>query len=161
VRTILAIDPGASGGIAARIGIAVLCWPMPETQGDILELIVDQTKLSQMDGRECIAIVEHQVGVRGPFAKQAGLNQFQFGCNYGFILGALQALKWRIELVRPQAWQKALALGSKASCSGNTEWKNKLKAMAQRLFPAQKVTLKTADALLLLEYYQLEGTNRG
>jgi len=32
------------------------------------------------------------------------------------------------------------------------DWKNKLKAMAQRLFPGARVTLDTADALLLLEY---------
>ena len=32
-----------------------------------------------------------------------------------------------------------------------TQWKNKLKAEAQRLFPDIRVTLKTADALLILE----------
>jgi len=31
------------------------------------------------------------------------------------------------------------------------QWKNKLKAEAQRLYPDIKVTLKTADALLILE----------
>jgi hypothetical protein len=32
------------------------------------------------------------------------------------------------------------------------EWKRKLKEEAQRLFPNMDVTLKTADALLILEY---------
>lgn len=150
---ILAVDPGASGGIASRFGQFVVCYPMPDTEGDVLALINEQTAIAEIERYGRIAIVEHQVGVRGPFAQRAGLNQFQFGHSYGFILGVLQALKWRVELVRPQRWQKALSLGAKASSGTNTAWKNKLKAMAQRLFPGNKVTLKTADALLLLEYY--------
>lgn len=39
-----------------------------------------------------------------------------------------------------------------------TAWKNKLKAEAQRLFPSIKVTLKTADALLIYEYAKKEST---
>jgi len=33
-----------------------------------------------------------------------------------------------------------------------TQWKCKLRAQAQRLYPGIKVTLSTADALLLLEF---------
>ena len=33
-----------------------------------------------------------------------------------------------------------------------TEWKNKLKAKAQQLFPGEKVTLATCDSLLIAEY---------
>ena len=33
-----------------------------------------------------------------------------------------------------------------------TEWKNKLKGLAQRLYPREKVTLNTADAILLAHY---------
>jgi hypothetical protein len=37
-------------------------------------------------------------------------------------------------------------------CSQPGEWKNKLKAEAQRRFPKQKVTLANADALLIYEW---------
>ena len=32
------------------------------------------------------------------------------------------------------------------------EWKNKLKGLAQQLFPSEKVTLKNADAILIANY---------
>jgi hypothetical protein len=35
-----------------------------------------------------------------------------------------------------------------------TEWKNKLKDAAQKLFPNIKMTLNISDALLILEYYK-------
>jgi hypothetical protein len=55
-------------------------------------------------------------------------------------------------LVRPQVWQKGFGLGTASTCASKSEWKNKLKAEAQRRFPHLPVTLKTSDALLLLEY---------
>lgn len=84
--------------------------------------------------------------------RQPGSAMFKFGRNFGFLLGALQALRVRVELIRPQRWQKGLALGTASACRSPTVWKNKLKAHAQRLYPHLKVTLKTADALLLLDY---------
>lgn len=56
--------------------------------------------------------------------------------------------------VTPQKWQKALQLGTKGNKS-NTEWKNKLKARAQQLFPNVPMTLAVADALLILEYSKI------
>jgi hypothetical protein len=55
-------------------------------------------------------------------------------------------------MVRPQTWQKNLGIGTSRTCASKTEWKNKLKALAQRKFPDAKVTLATADALLILDY---------
>jgi hypothetical protein len=54
--------------------------------------------------------------------------------------------------VLPQKWQKFLSLGSRGKKS-KTEWKNKLKARAQQLFPSVgKITLATSDALLITKY---------
>jgi hypothetical protein len=77
---------------------------------------------------------------------------FRFGENFGFIKGAVQALGIRLVVVRPQVWQKGFGLGKASACASKSEWKNKLKAEAQRRFPQLNVTLKTADALLLLEW---------
>jgi hypothetical protein len=45
-----------------------------------------------------------------------------------------------------------LSLGTKGSKS-TTEWKNKLKARAQQLFPGVgAITLAVSDALLILKY---------
>ena len=77
---------------------------------------------------------------------------FRFGEHFGFVKGVIQALEIRLLLVRPQVWQKGFGLGTASACSSKTEWKNKLKAEAQRRFPHLKVTHKTADALLILEW---------
>lgn len=156
LKTILAIDPGASGGVAVLHETTertdVQAFSMPDTEGDIISVLVIPSRMALRDGNERVAYIEAQTGVVGPQMRVSASAMFTFGRNYGFIIGALQATGWKIELVRPQIWQKALSLGTKAGAGGKTAWKNKLKAEAQRMFPAQKVTLKTADALLLLEY---------
>ena len=97
-----------------------------------------------------MAFVEEVSGYAG--TAQPGSRMFTFGRNFGFILGVLQTLGVRIELVKPSKWQKALSLGTASACASKTIWKNKLKACAQRLYPNLHVTLQTADALLILEY---------
>ena len=52
----------------------------------------------------------------------------------------------------PKVWQASLGLGGKASCANYNAWKRKLKAKAQELYPHLDVTLKNADALLILHY---------
>lgn len=93
------------------------------------------------------AFIEHVVGFI-PMAGQGAM--FEFGKNYGFLMGCLMALNYRVEIVRPSQWQKALSLGNKKD--HGKQWKNHLKATAQRLFPTCEVTLKTADALLIYHY---------
>lgn len=150
MKTIIAIDPGLSGGVAVHHDGDTHVFPMPETEGDIVSLLVVPSRLAVGAGHERIAYVEEVGGFCG--VGQPGSAMFKFGRNFGFILGVLQATGWRVELVKPQKWQKFFGLGTKAGAGGKTAWKNKLKAHAQRLFPQQKINLKTADALLLLEY---------
>ena len=77
---------------------------------------------------------------------------FNFGMNFGWIQGVLDALNIPYELVSPQKWKKEFGLTSDKSESIRT---------AQRLFPG--VSLKTgeksrvesdgmAEALLIAEY---------
>jgi hypothetical protein len=153
-EAIIAVDPGLSGGIAAfpygpNGTPPRKAFAMPDTETDIRDLLVSMQGL--FGTRLFIEDVGGYVGGPG----QPGSAMFKFGRNFGFILGVATAYKWRIELVRPQKWQKALGLGNSRGLS-KTEWKNKLKAEAQRRFPTTAgVTLKTADALLLLEYAKL------
>jgi len=69
--------------------------------------------------------------------------------NYGRLEGILASLNARIEYLPPKKWQTALGLGDKKT-HGN-RWKAHLKGRAQSLYPQLTVTLKTADALLILE----------
>jgi crossover junction endodeoxyribonuclease RuvC len=144
---LIAIDPGAGGGIAVwRDGQPIDAVPMPPTEGDLVSLLRDLC----LDPANTVAVIEEVGGFIGKAQPASGA--FKFGRNFGFLLGALQALGVRVQLVRPQRWQKALALGNASGCTSRTEWKNKLKGCAQRLYPHLKPTLATADALLILEH---------
>ncbi len=154
MNTLIAIDPGASGGIAVRRdGQPADAMPMPPTEGDVLNLL----RQLAVDPANTVAVVEEVGGYVGK--AQPGSSAFKFGRNFGFLLGVLQTLGVRVELVRPQKWQKALGLGNASGCSSKSEWKNKLKGCAQRLHPHLKPTLATADALLILEH-AVTGTTR-
>ena len=150
MKNIVAIDPGLSGGMAvARFG-KVECFSMPETEGDVLEVLKDIKTAAVVEGDELVCVLEAVSGFAG--RAQPGSAMFRFGEHFGFIKGVIQALEVRLLLVRPQVWQKGFGLGTASACASKTIWKNKLKAEAQRRFPHLKVTLKTADALLILEY---------
>lgn len=70
---------------------------------------------------------------------------FTFGQGYGMLEGFLVALGIPYDLVAPGTWQKALGCLSRGD-------KNVTKKKAQQLFPGQKVTHYTADALLIAEH---------
>lgn len=156
MKVVIAIDPGKSGGVAVAGFGAVACHAMPETEGDVLDLIrgiksgADIECVPHGPAVETICVLEEVSGFAGK--AQPGSAMFRFGENFGFIKGVVQTLGIKLELVRPQVWQKAFGLGTASACASKTEWKNKLKAEAQRRFPNLHVTHKTADALLILEW---------
>ena len=150
MRTVLAIDPGLSGGIAVSRFGKTECWPMPETEGDLLALVRVVAAGARAEGEDLVCVLESVSGFAGK--AQPGSAMFRFGERFGFIKGIIQALEVRLVLVRPQVWQRGFGLGTASACASKTIWKNKLKAEAQRRFPHLNVTLKTADALLILEH---------
>jgi len=147
---LMAIDPGVSGGVAMAAFGKVASHAMPETEGDRLELIRSFKTAADIEGATCMCVLEEVNGFVGK--AQPGSAMFKFGEGYGFLKGVVQALGIRLVLVRPQVWQKVFGLGTAARCASKSEWKNKLKAEAQRRFPNVGVTLQTADALLILEW---------
>lgn len=150
MNMVIAIDPGLSGGIAVSRFGKTECWPMPETEGDLLALVKEIRNGAMTEGSGVLCVLEEVSGFAGK--AQPGSAMFRFGENFGFIKGVIQALEIRLVLVRPQAWQKGFGLGTASTCASKSEWKNRLKAEAQRRFPHLNVTLKTADALLMLEH---------
>ena len=156
MSVVIAIDPGVSGGVAVAAFGKTFCHPMPATEGDRLELIRDLARSAEVEcvphgpPVECVCVLEEVNGFVGK--AQPGSAMFKFGEGYGFLKGVVQALGIRLVLVRPQTWQKVFSLGTASRCASKSEWKNKLKAEAQRRFPNLSVTLQTADALLILEW---------
>lgn len=147
---VVAIDPGANGGVAYRTGEAhVAAIKMPSTELDlVVELQTAALLTSGVESPQPVLLVEEVGGYVGK--QQPGSAMFKFGRGVGVIHGAALALGYRIVAVRPQKWQKALGLGNSRGMTP-TQWKNKLKAEAQRRFPGVRVTLANADALLILD----------
>lgn len=168
-RTFIAVDPGASGGIAwsNRRGVQVVS--MPDTRRGCIDAIQQIVKEEAELGCEG-APVAYMEKV-APFIPGGGASaMFVFGRNVERIGCVLECRGIRIVEIIPRSWQKALGLGNsdrvkitkgmsaaevKSAKTHNDQakrdWKNKLKAEAERRFPQIKVTLKNCDALLLLD----------
>lgn len=141
----MGIDPGASGGVAViRDGI-LTAWPMPDSEHDLWDLFLP------LIGADAFAVVEKVTGYVGNKG-DPGSAMFTFGVSYGMLRMALVAACIPHELVVPRTWQKGLGIASRDKTETRTDWKNRLKANAARLFPSSPVTLKTADAILICEY---------
>ena len=154
MSVLIAIDPGMSGGIAWQIaGGKPAATKMPETEPDIAEILdTPEIYTALVSGHEVVAYMENvPIGMAGRGAAMSKLN-----ANAGYIRGLLCGLGIRTVLIRPTKWQQFYEFGKKGKKPDgkpdDTAWKNKLKAEAQRRFPDIKVTLDTADALLLLDY---------
>ena len=144
--TYVGIDPGASGGIAIISGKGITAIPMPFTESDIWDYLSNVGRLINP-----FAVIEKVTGyVGGP--GNTGSSMFKFGTNYGCLRMALIAAKIPFEEVMPQVWQKGLQIAKRKPTESKTEWKNRLKSGAQRLFPDTKVTLACADAILIAEF---------
>ena len=140
----LAIDPGASGGIASEEDSGgIRTWPMP-ANADMLCVLariaggLSETKVAYLE-----ALVKH-TGWAMPASAMA-----VYAANWGRCEGILTALGYKIVIVQPKRWQKEVGL-SRAKKESKTAWKNRLKVEAKNRFPNADVTLKTADALLIL-----------
>lgn len=146
---IIAIDPGENGGIAiysTETSSVIDVIKMPSTPQDVLSYLT-------VNKDDAICYLEKVGGMSG----QGGSAMFNFGKGYGHLEMALLALKIPTVTITPQSWQKALQLGTRVKDMSNTEWKNKLKAKAQQLFPyIEKITLAISDALLICEYARIK-----
>ena len=154
------IDPGVGGGLAvvSRDGKWANAIAMPSAEAEVWKWF---GQVIQISGRlftfGCIELVGGYVGSynreEGDDGSKSnpGSAMFVFGQSYGALRMALVAAEIPFEAVRPQAWQKELGI-MRTGEVGVTQWKNRLKLEAQRLFPDIKVIKKTADALLIAEY---------
>lgn len=151
-RVWIGVDPGIHGGLAF-IGNNSCCSssPVPATERDILNWML-QFNTAEID---CFAIIERVSGWiggnSGAHDGQPGSAMFKFGQSYGGLRMALIGANISFDEVMPQKWQKAMGV-IKQKGENRTLYKNRLKQKAQQLFPREKVTLATADALLLAEY---------
>lgn len=148
---LIAIDPGATGGIATMNTHdgRVVVIKMPDTPKDILELFGG---LGCMDG-QVKAVMEGissgvflHSGQGGAAQKAASMCKLHRHC--GHVEMALIATGIPFESVSPQKWQKSMGALPKDLAAR----KRKIKDLMQRKHPNVKVTLWNADALGILEW---------
>lgn len=142
MKAVVGVDPGASGGIAVVSKDGVKAIKMPSTDTDILKAM--QSIAADYD---CVAFLEEVQAMPSDGRTSA----FVFGVNYGALRMALVAAKIPHHLVRPNVWCGRMGLKRKKDES-ITKWKNRHKAMAQRLYPTVTITHAVADSLLIAEY---------
>lgn len=144
---IIAIDPGNNGGItiySAEDKRVIESIKMPATPQELLNLL-------RIYSFNSICYLEKVQGLPG----MSGGGMFTFGRGYGHLEMALLCCKIPTVSVTPQKWQKELQLGNRGNKS-TTEWKNKLKAKAEQLFPYLRITLAVSDSLLILQYAKIK-----
>jgi hypothetical protein len=163
---IIGIDPGSNGGIAYKGNCQYGAVKMPDTDTDIVDLLksfqsykvpvhVLCEKVGGFIGKRktIINIICPHCKGYVPYEKEEadpGSTMFKFGDGNGFIRGVCITLGYSYDTVAPRSWQKIHNLYKERGMS-KTQWKNILKDRAQKLFPDLKVTLSTADALLILD----------
>lgn len=166
----LGVDPGKQGAFAAIQGETVHLHKMPTTDSEILVTlreVVDQASETPATIRVAMELVNGYVGENQP-----GSAMFNFGDNNGAVRMALTALGYPPILVRPQEWQKELdipprpksqiVVGVRYPGETKSQWKARLRRVAQELFPWVVVPAWAADALLIAAYLRKkeEGNER-
>lgn len=160
-RLFIGIDPGASGALAVLDG-SVTATASPRTERDLWDWISRFGPWIDGELREeplhAFAVIEKVQGYIG--LAHPGSAMFKFGVSYGGLRMALIAAGIPFEEVAPQRWQRALGIAPRRKDESRGQFKNRLKARAQQLFPHVSVTLANADALLIAEYCRRQRSNR-
>jgi hypothetical protein len=161
-KIVLGIDPGASGGMALWDGTEMHAHPMPKTETDICDLIRELAYTVVIIKEHKVEYALNQPGFKvhiervHSFPGQGVSSTFKFGQGYGFLRGSLIALGVPFEEVSPRTWMKDIP---KKKGMTKTQWKNVLKGRAQQLYPHLKVTLATADAILIAHWGKTKDNN--
>lgn len=140
----IGIDPGRSGGIASISSNGVINLISMPDEFDALAI------LKSMSTGKCTAAIEKVQGYAG--SPTVGSQMFNFGWNYGSLRMASHAAGIPFEDVMPSVWMRSSGIPPRGKTETKTQFKNRIKAKAQQLYPNEKITLKTCDALLLATY---------
>lgn len=151
-RNYVGIDPGASGAVSVLCPAGPTLFPLADLTDLEVWSILDSLGVARSaDDRHAFAVIERVGGfIKGNPAP--GSAMFKFGCGYGKLLMALTAAGIPFEEATPQAWQKGLAIPPRGKKEDKGAFKRRLKQKAEQLFPNERVTLATCDALLIAEW---------
>ena len=148
----IGIDPGKSGGIAmiSNEGIESIKCPKELAQMAVfLDYLIGDTAPYN------IGILIERVWAR---PTNGSRHAFAYGFNYGLWYGIVAMAGIEMHTTLPNAWIQHF------KCPKGIEYnkrKNWLKDKAKKLYPdLKKVTLATADAILIVDYAKKEFFNK-
>jgi hypothetical protein len=153
----VAIDSGTNGAICTvsladgKISLFKLNGLLPDELGAVLDRAIGEP--STVD---CVVIEQppYFMGTMIPSARIAVLFE-----SFGIMVGYLMAKGHKVVRVTPKAWQKRLndILGVRGKMK-HSEWKKILADYAKNRYEGtQGLTGQTADALLIAEWWSMEG----
>ena len=143
---IIGIDPGKNGGLVVISDKEIRAYKCPETPDAMATLF--GVALNGDAPIDTYCVIE-KVWARPGNASRAA---FTYGVNFGLWLGIAASYEVDVNYVLPQKWMAHVGCpkGMKV-----TQRKNWLKDKAKELYPQlKKVTLATADAILIAKYGQ-------
>lgn len=145
----IGIDPGLSGAIAAIEASGHYAVQDLPVQRDKSLAWIDGARLADIvrsfgSAGEMTCIIERVSAM----PKQGVASSFGFGVNFGSVLGVIQGLGIRLELVTPVKWKREMNLSAEKHASLHK---------ARLLFPRAELHLckhdGRAEALLLAAWY--------
>lgn len=145
-KAYVGIDPGQSGGIGV-IWDDIEAFPMPGSEQDIVKLIAN----IRQKAPEIVVILEKAQAM----PKQGIVSTGKYMESYGFIKGALAAMKIPFQEVRPAVWKREILSGEIDKRDKGTSIR-----ICERIFPqvdlipprCRKPHDGMAEALLIAEY---------
>ena len=147
-RVFIGIDPGKTGGIAFIYNDKYYVKQCPNTVAEMADELILLNDMAPDISK--YAVIEQVHSMPGQGVKSV----FTFGQGYGQWLGILSTLKIPYIQVTPHKWMSHYGSLPKPK----KDRKNHLKHLAQQRFPDVKITLATADAMLIANY--LRETNK-
>lgn len=161
----LGLDPGLGGGLAAITLGGLVTTKTPDTEKDLWEWI-DAWNCVCYDGvkAKIFAVIEKQEPRPTKwFDKETKKWRQSVLKSTCLLYGSYMSLRAMItaasitllEDCPPKRWQTTLQISSRKKGESTWHWKSRLRQRAEQANPETKITMQTADAVLLAEYCRL------
>lgn len=144
-RCHLGLDPGVNGAIAVitPCGDLVVEKLNELTQSDLIGVLWD----IKHEWPDSVAYVENVLRAMSKGRRAC----MMLGYSYGMLTTALLGCRLKYEPVTPVTWQRGVGYPGKGKRTHSAH-KMALRTIAERLYPTEKHTVQTADAVLIAEY---------
>lgn len=155
---IIGIDPGMSGGLSVVTteNLTPRLYDMPRSVNELRAVLDNYVKFKPVVFLEKVSFWIGDLKARpGMTEKEKGamrgkvIRMQKLTANYESLKTAIQWQGYDLVECTPMQWQRGLAL---KSIKDRTERKNRNKDHAKYFYPGLKITHKTADAVLIMQY---------